>query len=115
MGFFRRYEYLCRQEGKTPTGVAIDLGLSRASVSRWRNGSMPNPEALSIIAKHFDISTDYLLGNTDIKNPPNQSDPEDIAKVALFGGDGEVTEEMWQEMKEYADFVKKRHQKKHKD
>ena len=109
MEFFTRYEALCKQEGKTATGLALDLGISRASVNRWRNGSHPKPDALSLMAEHFHVSVDYLLGITDIKNPPEQSDPEDIAKVALFGGDGEVTEEMWQEVKDYVEYLKQKH------
>ncbi len=31
---------------------------------------------------------------------------ENEIKVALFGGDGEVTEEMWQEVKRFVEFVK---------
>lgn len=46
------------------------------------------------------------LGNTDIKNPPDQQSPEEIAKVALFGGDGEVTDEMWNEVKGFVEFIK---------
>lgn len=108
MEFFTRYEALCKEEGKTATRLALDLGMSRASVNRWRNGSQPKLDALSLIAEHFHVSVDYLLGKTDIKNPPEQSAPEEIAKVALFGGYGEVTEEMWQEVKNYVEFLKQK-------
>ena len=73
MNFFDRYTHLCAAEGKSPTGVALELGISRASVNRWRNGTNPGSEVIPIIANYFDVSTDYLLGNTDIKNPPEQS------------------------------------------
>ena len=95
MDFFERFTALCKEEGGTTTGVGQSLGYSKATVGRWRYGSIPSADALTAIAEHFGVSVDYLLGNTDIKNPPDQQSPEEIAKVALFGGDGEVTDEMW--------------------
>ena len=39
------------------------------SVSQWRNGeTRPDILSLSKIAQHFNVSTDYLLGLTDIKS-----------------------------------------------
>ena len=92
MDFFERFTALCKEEGGTTTGVGQSLGYSKATVGRWRYGSIP--------------SADYLLGKTDIKNPPDQQSPEEIAKVALFGGDGEVTDEMWNEVKGFVEFIK---------
>lgn len=111
MNFFDRYTLLCKAEGKSPTGVALELGLARSSVTRWKNGTNPEADSLVALANRFNVSTDYLLGNTDIKNPPEQSAPEDIAKVALFGGEGEVTDEMWEEVKNYVEYIKQKHLK----
>lgn len=111
MCFFTKYEQLCKEKNLSPTGVAIKLGISRASVTKWRNGAIPTSETLSLLASFFGVSVDYLLNNTDVKNPPNQQDPEDIAKVALFGGNGEVTPEMWQEVKDFVEYVKAKHKK----
>ena len=44
------------------------------------------------------MSVNYLLGRDE--------DVERDLKVALFGGDGEVTDEMWEEVKNFAEFVK---------
>lgn len=109
MYFFTNYQSLCKEHGKSATGVALELGFSRASVSKWKNGSVPNADILSAIADYFDVSVDYLLGNTEIRNPVNNQSPDDIAKVALFGGDREVTEEMWNEVKDYVEYIKQKH------
>ena len=86
---------------------SILLAQGRAFVSDWKNkGAVPSAPNLKKIADYFGVSTDYLLGNTDIKNPPDQQSPEEIAKVALFGGDGEVTDEMWNEVKGFVEFIK---------
>ena len=47
------------------------------------------------------MSIDYLTGRE------SKSD-EEAAKVALFGGGTVVTDEMWNEVKRFADYVKER-------
>lgn len=111
MLFFTKYEELCREKHETPTGVALKLGVSRGAVNKWRNGATPNGEILSSVAEYFGVSVDYLLGKTKIRNAPDKQSPEDIAKVALFGGDGEVTDEMWEEVKGFVEYVKTKHMK----
>lgn len=107
MTFYDRYQQLCVEAGSSATGVAVSVGISRASVSDWKNkGAVPSASSLKKIADYFGVSTDYLLGKTDIKNPPDQQSPEEIAKVALFGGDGEVTDDMWNEVKGFVEFIK---------
>ena len=61
--FFNKYENLCKKIGKSPTGVAVELGIGRATVSYWRAGNTPKQEILTKIAEYFDVSVDYLLGN----------------------------------------------------
>ena len=111
MDFFTKYQELCAKRGVKPSTAAVQMGLAKASTTRWRNGSVPDTKTLKIIASYFDVSTDYLLDNADIKNPPGQQSPDDIAKVALFGGDGEVTDEMWEEVKDFVAYVKSKHMK----
>lgn len=43
------------------------------------------------------------------ENPASSA--EDEVKVALFGGDGEVTDEMWEEVKKFADYVKNKYKR----
>lgn len=46
--------------------LAIDLGLSQNSISRYENGEREADYATLIsIADYFDVSVDYLLGRTD--------------------------------------------------
>ena len=56
------------------TGVQLSgiLGLPKNSVAEWkRNSYKPSIETLSKLAELFEVSTDYLLGRTDIKEPVN--------------------------------------------
>ena len=74
--FFDRYEKLCRDLKKTPTGVAVELGIGRGTVSYWKNGNTPKQDILTKIASYFNVSTDYLLGNTDVKRQLINDDAE---------------------------------------
>ena len=67
-----------RLEAKlTQNEIAKKLQISKMTYSYWENGKR-NPKNVQQIADFFNVSTDYLLGNTDIKNQ-NQFD-EDLEK-----------------------------------
>ena len=111
MSFFTIYENLCKEQKSTPSGVANKLNIANSSVNRWRKGAIPRGAALNSIADYFGVSVDYLLGNTEIRNTPYKQTPKEIAQVALFGGDTDVTDEMWEEIREFADYVKAKHKR----
>ncbi|NLL92294.1 MAG: helix-turn-helix domain-containing protein [Ruminococcaceae bacterium] len=96
----------------TQTELADYLGVKRNTISRYETGDRePNNETLVRIAEYFDVSVDYLLGKTDITAPPS-ANIDDILLHALFDGDKEVTEEMMDEVKNFAQYVKEREKKK---
>ncbi len=63
--FWERYSAICNNNGKSPNGVAKEIGLSTAICTKWKNGATPNSEALIKLANYFGITTDYLLGRSD--------------------------------------------------
>lgn len=63
--FWKRYSALCSNNGKSPNGVAKEIGLSTAICTKWKNGATPNSEALIKLADYFCVSADYLLGRSD--------------------------------------------------
>ena len=109
VNFYERYKQLCNEVGKTPTGVGKELGIDRATVSYWKSGSVPKHEKITKIANYFNVSVDYLSGRSE--NRQYGINGDSIAKVALFGGDTNVTEEMWEEVKQYAEFIKQKQKK----
>lgn len=109
MTFYERYAFLCHEYGKSPTGVGSELSIDRATINYWKNNHVPKTQALIKISNYFNVSVDYLLGKTEIRTPFNNQSPDDISKVALFGGSEEVTEEMWNEVKNYVEFIKQKY------
>lgn len=65
MNFFERYCGLCKDQGSTPNGVAKKLGVASASVTQWKQGSVPRVETLAKIADYFGVTVDYLTGKSD--------------------------------------------------
>lgn len=45
------------------------IGVSKSTIGHWETGYyIPTAEKLFDLAEYFDVSVDYLLGRTDIKN-----------------------------------------------
>lgn len=68
--FFENYVRLCNSVGKTPSAVALEMGIAKPTVTRWKNGSTPNSATLYKVADYFGVSTEYLLGNEEQKEKP---------------------------------------------
>lgn len=80
--FFDRLKILCDEKGISPYKACTDVGLNRAAVAKWKNGSIPNGQTLAKIAEYFGVTVDYLLGSENKETPPvlNERDQRDIAK-----------------------------------
>ena len=70
MGNFQNIFKRLRTSSKlTQAEMAEKLGISRSTIGMYETGARePDFETLEKIADFFNVSTDYLLGNTDIKN-----------------------------------------------
>ena len=97
---YGRIENLCKEKGISITAMCKECGISRAILTDYKMGRTQSLSAkvLSGIAAYFGVTVDYLYGGTE----PSL---EQAMKVALFGGDSEVTEEMWNEVKNYAKYI----------
>lgn len=64
--FAERLKELRIEKGLTQDKLAEETGLSQAALARWENGlRSPAAYALIILAKYFNVTTDYLLGISD--------------------------------------------------
>ena len=73
MNFYDRYVALCNEKKKTPSAVAIEIGLAKPTVNRWKNGSVPTDATAAKIASYFDVSVRYLLGGEEQKNSATEN------------------------------------------
>ena len=75
MKFWDIFIELCNEKQKLPNSIAKELGISSGSITAWKSGVIPQTKALSKLADYFNVSVDYLLGNTDIKNEQKENSP----------------------------------------
>lgn len=68
--FGKRLRTLRKKMKLNQDDVGKFLDMDRSSIGKWENeSSQPTFEILIQLSELFEVSTDYLLGKTDIKNP----------------------------------------------
>lgn len=64
--FATRLKELRTEKGLSQTQLAKETELSRSVIGYWENGKKhPTSTAIIILAKYFNVTTDYILGLTD--------------------------------------------------
>ncbi|MEA4826219.1 MAG: cobalamin-dependent protein [Clostridium sp.] len=67
--FSHRIRELRKENGLRQKDLAMSLGLAQTTIANYEQGTrFPDEEVLKKISNHFQVSTDYLLGITDIKS-----------------------------------------------
>lgn len=73
--FYDNYIRLCNEIKKSPSAVALEIGISKPTVHRWKNGGSPTDATLRKIAEYFGVSASELReGN---KKTPTQKGERD--------------------------------------
>ena len=117
--FYERFVLLCKQRGVSTSKAAIDAGLSKSTVTKWKKdpNTKPSGNVIDKLCRYFGISVSELLGANDASQPEEDVRPvtqQDI-KFALFGGSGDITDAMYDEVRSFAAFVRQREARKRKN
>ena len=84
---FERIQELCKRNATTPTALCLEITGSSGNLPTWKKGNIRNDYLISI-AKHFNVSTDYLLtGKPPVYQPaprPVQSRPQEVPPAAPY-------------------------------
>lgn len=99
MDFIDRFDQLFQDEKDknhrlSRAQFADMIGASYDQVTGWYRGRSPDIDMLKRIAKRFDISVSWLVGETDIKYEPSKEfqqltkglTPEDMRQIKIFVG-----------------------------
>ncbi len=74
--FYERLHLLCKQHGTTITEMSVNhLGVSNSTATSWKKGAAPRSDVVVRAARHFGVTTDYLLGFSDDPGPSAQPSP----------------------------------------
>ena len=55
VNFYEKYVALCNARGMSPSAAAEAAGTTRAAVSRWKKGSIPNDTTILVLADYFGV------------------------------------------------------------
>lgn len=73
MDLYEKIKELAAQKHTSIRKIEEHLGYGNGTIRRW-NKNKPNYDKIQAVAKYFNVSVDYLLGNEEIKEP--QFSPE---------------------------------------
>jgi transcriptional regulator with XRE-family HTH domain len=64
--FYDKFAYLCKLKGVSPSRAAIDAGISKSLVTKWKTNrtEVPSPEVLVKLASYFSVTVSDLLEET---------------------------------------------------
>lgn len=101
---YSRIEQLCRRHRINITVMCKRCNIPRASLSDYKMGRIKTLSAatLSKISEYFGVSVEYLMAG---EAPPVD---EQTLRTSLFGKDITVTDEMWEEVMHYVQYIKER-------
>lgn len=76
--FYDRYVSLCAKKGVSPSRAALEAGISKSLVSKWKanESKEPSPEVIRKLADYFGIPAYEVLEDIQQKERPHV--PEDI-------------------------------------
>lgn len=87
-----RIKELRQEKGVYQADLAKYLGLKQQTISAYENGTNePDLKTLSKMSKYFDVSIDYLIGRSNVRDPAD--------KIAQAIGDEQDLKRFWEEVK----------------
>ena len=116
MNSVERVKAICKDRKIPISKLERDLGFANGYIGQLRKGVFPDDRLLQI-AEYLSIPTSYLLtGISETEKAPTGNGErtigDDDIKFALFGGDGEITDAMYEEVRRFAAYIKQREAEK---
>lgn len=110
-----RLRFLRSEKGESLEKIAKYLNVTVQTISNYETEKRDmTPNTILKLAEYFNVSTDYLLGKSDVRNP-EQIDSDKI-NIGLSKKDYDLpTKEQQDKIEEFARFVLKDNLKKKED
>jgi len=112
MALFKdRFNALFDESGKKQEEFGNIFGITKDQVFNWRNGrGEPDSEMLKQLANFYDVSVDYLVGNSD-DTISKEETPNHILAAHRVGGIDDLPEEAQKELDSYVEYLKSKYKK----
>lgn len=84
--FYDKYAQLCKQRGVSMSAAALEAGLSKSLVTKWKVNKVdvPSPDVLKKLSAYFGMPVSELLGEEDKKEQPTENDGLSEKRKALI-------------------------------
>ncbi len=113
--FYDRFLYLCKMKDISPSRAALEAGISKSLVTKWRTNKVetPSPDVIKKLARYFNLSVSDLL-DEDVQNKkaPTKTGERSVSdaelKFALWGDCEDVDDDDLADVRRYAAFVRER-------
>lgn len=65
--FYDKYAQLCKRRGVSMSAAAVEAGLSKSLVTKWKTNKVdvPSPDVLKKLSAYFDMPVSELLGEEE--------------------------------------------------
>lgn len=105
MGIEARLKELRLNKGVSQAVIADYLGVTKQAYSLYELGRRePDFETLLKLGEYFDVTIDYLL-----KGSKTIETTDDDIKFALFDGEKGISDEAYEEVKNFAKYIKEKY------
>lgn len=75
---YQRVSALCSEKGITINKLEKEIGVAVATIQRWQDTKRsPSVENVRAVAQYFNVSIEYLLGETEVRSTVRQILSED--------------------------------------
>ncbi|WP_142413098.1 helix-turn-helix domain-containing protein [Hathewaya massiliensis] len=116
MTFGDKLKQLRDEKNITQQELADILKVGRPTIAGYETkGKQPDYDKLIILSNYFNVSIDYLLGKTDIKEPADKILEKSQDTIALHRNDGyddDLPEEARKEIEDFKEYVRHKYGKK---
>lgn len=113
--FYDRFLYLCKLKAVSPSRAAVEAGISKSLVTKWRTNKVetPSPDVIKKLARYFNLSVSELLEeDVQKEKAPTAEGERSVSdaelKFALWGDCEDVDDDDLADVRRYAAFVRER-------
>ena len=72
--FYDQFKRVCEEKKKSPSTVALAVGMSKANVTNWKNGASPKLNTLQRLADELEVPVSALLGDGAAESATHNTD-----------------------------------------
>ena len=96
--FYENFLKLANLKNKSPSAVALECGLKKSTVTKWKRGGNPTDATARRIADYFGVTIDYLMrGEAEAFENKKSPAPSGEAKLS------DIEFALWGELRDLDD------------